>query len=380
MIKMVKVGDVTEIVSGFAFKSSFFSQDTSKMPLIRIRDIQRGHTETFYSGAYDPIFVVHAGDLLISMDGEFYLSVWQGKDALLNQRVCKISAKGDELLSDYLKYILPKKLKEIEDVTPFVTVKHLSVKKIREIEILLPSLEEQKRVVSILDQADSLRHKRKESIKLLEEYVLSMFVEMFGDPTMNPKKLPKHNLKEICHKITDGTHQPPPFSEKGVPFLFVRNIVHGYIDFDTKKFISDQTYSELTRNVKPERGDILYSTVGSYGKAVWVDTDRPFAFQRHIAHLKPNVKLIDRIFLTAQLNMPFVKRQADKCAKGVAQKTVNLSDIRKFEVIVPSREDQKKYVDFYMQKELVRNRMLSQQNELENQFNALMQETFGNSH
>jgi type I restriction enzyme S subunit len=118
-------------------------------------------------------------------------------------------------------------------------------------------------------------------------------------PFENPKGYPIHELEETCSRITDGTHQPPRFTEEGIPFLFVRNIVSGSIDFDTEKFITEETFAELTRRVKPERGDILYSTVGSFGVAVLVETDRKFAFQRHIGHLKPN-RQIDSGFLTAQ--------------------------------------------------------------------------------
>ena len=207
----------------------------------------------------------------------------------------------------------------------------------------VPPLAEQGRIVKLLDEADELRKLRAQADHRIARLGPALFHAMFGEPVDNPKGYAIHQLEEMCSRITDGTHQPPPFSDRGIPFLFVRNIVNGCIDFDTKKYITEKTFDELTRRVKPEPGDILYSTVGSYGVAVQVETDRKFAFQRHIGHLKPNQEQIDSDFLTAQLNTPCLKSQADQSARGVAQKTVNLAEIRKFKVLVPPLILQKEF-------------------------------------
>jgi type I restriction enzyme S subunit len=158
---------------------------------------------------------------------------------------------------------------------------------------------------------------------------------MFGDPATNPKGLPTTRLGDVCTRITDGTHQPPAWSATGIPFLFVSNVINGEITFDTEKFISDETYAELTRRCPITVGDVLYSTVGSYGVPAIVSTTRKFAFQRHIAHLKPDRSVLEPEFLRAMLASPPLKRQADRAARGVAQKTVNLADIREFLVLRP---------------------------------------------
>jgi type I restriction enzyme S subunit len=206
---------------------------------------------------------------------------------------------------------------------------------LKQFPIPVPPLAEQKRIVKLLDEADELRKLRVQADRRTANLIPALFHEMFGDPVENPKAYSVKRLSEVCNRITDGTHQPPAFSENGIPFLFVRNIVNGAIDFDTEKFITETTFADLTRSIRPERGDILYSTVGSYGVAVEVNTDRKFAFQRHIGHLKPNRDLIDAGFLTAQLNTPFVRSQANQAARGIAQKTVNLAEIRNFKVVVP---------------------------------------------
>lgn len=185
-IAKIKIGDVTDILSGFAFKSDLFSEDAG-FPVIRIRDVLRGRTETYYTGDYDERFIINDGDIVIGMDGNFNAARWKGGKALLNQRVCKITARSDVLDESYLFHFLPLVLKKIEDATPFVTVKHLSANGLRDEAIPLPALAEQRRIAAILDKADTLRAKRYEAFAHLDRLAQSIFVEMFGDPATNPK-------------------------------------------------------------------------------------------------------------------------------------------------------------------------------------------------
>jgi type I restriction enzyme S subunit len=114
---------------------------------------------------------------------------------------------------------------------------------------------------------------------------------------------------------------------------------------DTSKYITEETYYELTRRTPIDLGDTLYSTVGSYGIAVPVDTAERFCFQRHIAILKPNRDKVLPFFLTAFMNTPFIRHQADAAARGLAQKTVNLGDIKRFVGIQPPLSAQHAFVE-----------------------------------
>jgi type I restriction enzyme S subunit len=85
----VALAEVCGVLNGFAFKSALF-RTSDGMPLIRIRDILHGDTETYYAGDYDPSYLVEHGDLVVGMDGDFNCALWRGRPALLNQRVCKL--------------------------------------------------------------------------------------------------------------------------------------------------------------------------------------------------------------------------------------------------------------------------------------------------
>ncbi|MGL5936794.1 MAG: restriction endonuclease subunit S, partial [Cetobacterium sp.] len=194
---MVKLENLVSITSGFAFKSNLFSESEG-VPLIRIRDVVRGVTETFYTGEYSKEFIINNGDILIGMDGDFNRARWKGGRALLNQRVCKIKADESNLCDNYLYHFLPKALDSINEKTHAVTVKHLSVKGIRDIKIPLPPITEQKRIAAILDKADAIRQKRQQAIALADDFLRSVFLDMFGDPVTNPKGWEVIKLGSCC--------------------------------------------------------------------------------------------------------------------------------------------------------------------------------------
>lgn len=165
----VKISKHISLLSGFAFKSKKFNENGKGMPLIRIRDLQNSRIKTYYEGEFDKKYVIKQEDILVGMDGEFYVIKWSNKDALLNQRVCKISNSNKFINTDFLFYSLQPAIKKIHENTPATTVKHLSTKQINDIEILLPSLPEQTRIAAILSKIDSEIEKVERIIEQIEK-------------------------------------------------------------------------------------------------------------------------------------------------------------------------------------------------------------------
>lgn len=147
----VPLAEVATILNGAPFDSALFST-TEGMPLIRIRDVTTGQTNTYYTGTYEDVYLVQQGDLLVGMDGDFNSGFWGSKTALLNQRVCKISTTDSFYDKRLLTLALPGYLAAINANTPSVTVKHLSSKTIGEIGLPLPPHAEQTRIVAKLEE------------------------------------------------------------------------------------------------------------------------------------------------------------------------------------------------------------------------------------
>ena len=250
------------------------------IPIIRIRDVTSNSVSTFYDGPYKEEYVIYNGDILIGMDGKFNLIEWKGGKALLNQRVCKIIPLKNKVDKDFIKYLVPKSLKEIEDKTSFVTVKHLSVKKIREIELPDESIKTQQRIASILDDAAVLRDKTKQLLKEYDLLAQSIFLDMFGDVLNNPKSWKTKTIEELVVN-EKGSIKRGPFGGALKKEIFVKQ---GYLvyeqyhalnnDFNFERYYIDDKNFERLKGFEVKPGDIIISCSGVYlGKLAIIPKD-----------------------------------------------------------------------------------------------------------
>ena len=291
------LGDLLDIQSGYAFKSKLFS-NTAGMPLIRIRDLKNSRaTETFYTGEYDSQYVVTNDDLLIGMDGEFRCHEWKGGTALLNQRVCKLINFNDQLDKRFLLYGINKYLKEIEDITPFTTVKHLSAKTIRNIRFPLPPLDEQKRIVSILDQAfeglDRARANAEANLESVEELIKSTFEqELRGLDEAQECALSDHIelLTGFAFKSSGYVDDPD-----GMRLIRGDNVIPGEMRWDgAKKWPRSDTHNYVKYHL--QAGDLLIAMDRTWIKsgikyAVLTEADVPSMLVQRVARLRPKQSL-----------------------------------------------------------------------------------------
>lgn len=238
--------------------------------------------------------------------------------------------------------------------------------------MLIPqrSLQEQKRIVCELSKVQSIISARQQQLQKLDELVKARFVEMFSSC--------QHiaSMNELCSIITDGTHQPPKFQDNGIPFIFVSNLVNNTVTYNAEKFISEETYGELYKRTPIEIGDLLLSTVGSYGHVAVVVEDKKFLFQRHIAYLKPKHEIVNSFYLHAALLSPDGQRQIEEKVKGIAQKTLNLSEIKTILIPLPSIEEQKNFEVFVKQVDKSKVVIQKALDEAQVLFDSLMQQYF----
>ena len=144
-------------------------------------------------------------------------------------------------------------------------------------------------------------------------------------------------LADVCESITDGDHMPPPKADDGIPFITISNITEqNKIDFSNTMFVPSSYYDALADKRKPHSGDILYTVVGSYGIPVCIEQDTKFVFQRHIAILRPRSEVIKARYMFHAMQSGAFKAQADKAAKGAAQKTIGLSSLAEMTLPVPN--------------------------------------------
>ena len=245
--------------------------------------------------------------------------------------------EGTEISIPYLSYALSSLKWEGNRAVKGLTI---NKKTIAQRLFSLPPLHEQKGIAAELDALQELIDGYKAQLNDLDELIKSIFNKNFGDIHSNPYNFDIKLMQDVCSKITDGTHNPPKFVDSGIPFIFVSNIANYEISYLTKKHIDDASYNELWKSTPVEVGDVVYTSVGSYGNPAIVRTDKKFMFQRHIALLKPKHDIIDSEYLKWFLISPSGREQADNKAIGAAQKTLNLKAIKTFKVLVPPKEKQ----------------------------------------
>lgn len=202
----VLLSDIAEVLNGYAFPSSYFNSAGKGLPLIRIRDVMSGKTETFYSGPFENEFLVENGDLLIGMDGDFNSSYWCGGKALLNQRVCKISVFSNHYHKKFLGYLLPNYLNAINQNTSSTTVKHLSSATISNILLPLPPENEQVRIIEKLDTLLSDLDKGVAELKTAQEKLTQYRQTLLksavdGTLTKEWRKLNAHEIPETGEQL-----------------------------------------------------------------------------------------------------------------------------------------------------------------------------------
>lgn len=320
------------------------------------------------------------GDILFSAVGSFGVAVVVNTDQpfTFQRHIALIKLKKSKVDPYFLAFYLnsPYGRLQSEMAATGGSQRTVTLQALADFIIPLPPLAEQKRIAAVLGKCDRLRRTRRYALQLSDTFLQSFFLQMFGDPVTNPMGWDIAEIANVCVKITDGTHQPPRFTTTGVPFIFVQNIVKGEIDFSNTKYVSESTYEELTRNTKIEIGDILYSSVGSFGVAVQVLTKQKFIFQRHIAHLKPDQNKINPTFLCLQMNSDFVYSQAKIAARGVAQPTVNLSEIRELKIIAPPFPLQEKFAQIVKKFERFRTQQREAERQAEHLFQTLLHRAF----
>ena len=152
-------------------------------------------------------------------------------------------------------------------------------------------------------------------------------------------------LGNLLYKLTDGTHSTPTYTENGVPFISVKDISSGKINFSNTRFISKHEHQTLYKRCNPEKNDILLTKVGTTGIPIIVDTEKQFSLFVSVALLKFNNSLISNEYLAYAINSPLVQSQVKENTRGVGNKNWVMRDIANTILPLPPYEEQQRIVN-----------------------------------
>lgn len=288
--------------------------------------------------------IVKKGMLLVSFKLTLGRLAFAGKDLYTNEAIAALSIKNEkelskEFLYNFLSYFDWNNATE-GDVK--VKGKTLNKSKLKEIEIPLPPLSEQKRIVKILDEVFEEVEKAKEnaekslrnSRELFEAYLQSVFENGNGE-------WEKRSLGEI-YDVRDGTHDSPKYQTKGFALVTSKNLKRNGLNFDNIKYISERDYEKVNDRSKVDKGDILFAMIGTIGNPIVVEIDPDFAI-KNVALFKVS-KSQSNYFLRYYLASKMVVDKMARESKGTTQKFVGLGYLRDFKVLLPPLSEQKAIV------------------------------------
>ncbi|MBF4317564.1 restriction endonuclease subunit S [Vibrio anguillarum] len=266
------------------------------------------------------------------------------------------------------------------------TQKFVSLGNIRAFQIPLPPLEEQKRIAAILDKADAIRQKRKQAIDLADEFLHSVFLDMFGDPVTNPKGWEQVPLSTLSDKILNGTTPKggsDVYVEKGIAFLRSQNVWKKRIDLDDIVYLDDVTHAKMSKSSLKYK-DILITKTGrintdnsSLGRAaIYYGKDDEANINGHVylVRLKPdNVHEFIEFILTTKEYRDHIR---SVCVGGIDKRQLNKNHIEEFPIICPPSSQQQRFVKVLHQSQKVMDNYKEQLVEAQNNFSALTQKAF----
>ncbi|MED0652819.1 restriction endonuclease subunit S [Anoxybacillus geothermalis] len=249
----------------------------------------------------------------------------------------------------------------------------LSLGKIKQIPVVMPSLETQKKISAVLLKAQELIDKRKAQIEALDQLTQSVFLEMFGDPMLNKKQWPKKKLGNICSIVRGGSPRPiEKFLGGHIPWIKISDATKGdsiYLK-NTKEFIIEEGVKK-SRLIK--KGSLIFANCGvslGFARIITFDGcihDGWLAFEDI-----PNY--VNKIFLLKLLNQ--FTDYFRKTAPDGTQPNLNTTIMKNFEVILPPIELQNRFANIVLKIESQKDLLQKSLEELENNFNSLMQRAF----
>ncbi len=334
--------EICKIQYGYPFDSSLFSE-SGNFPLIRIRDVRRGYTETYTSECCSQEYIVNYGDILIGMDGEFNIAKWSSTQAYLNQRVCKLIPHSC-IDNGYLFFFMPKALKEIEARTPFATVKHLSAKELNRITVPFPKLEEQQRISFVLQSVVNIIELQKTQLQKIDQLAKSRFIEMFG-PYSQETTSAGSIMPYMRNGVSPSTHGK--FHEK---VLTLSAITPG--NFDEKAW-KDGCFVDCPPAEKRITASDFYMCRGNgnktlVGVGVYSNEDHPdLVFPDTVIAARIDKQKICLPYLAFAWKMPSVRSQIE-CSARTTNGTykINQQSISNIRLILPPISLQNEFASF----------------------------------
>lgn len=392
--KWVKAKGVIDIRDGTHDSPKY--QDTG-YPLVTSKNLIDGKID-FSSCSYisekDHIAIskrsaVDDGDILYAMIGTIGNPVIVEKEFEFSiKNVALFKFNNEEIYNRYFYHLLGSDIvsQQFNKSSRGGIQKFVALGSIRNLEIPLPPLDEQKRIAAILDKAETLRRKREKAIGLTDNLLRSVFLDMFGDPVANPKGWKVDRLNELSIKISSGSTPvggSKVYVDQGIPFLRSQNVWKRRLELDDVVYLDEATHTKMNKTSLKNR-DLLITKTGrintensSLGRAaMFTGEDDSANINGHVYLIRLKPEVINEFVLYIMTIIEYRDYIRSVCVGGIDKRQINKGHLEDFPIIAPPVELQQKFLERLQVIEKQKRALNKQLQLANNMFTSLTQQAF----
>ncbi|WP_319229961.1 restriction endonuclease subunit S [Draconibacterium orientale] len=383
----VKLKDYIQLTGGGTPSKENDTYWNGKIPWASVKDLKSDYitstvdTITKEGVENSATNIIPANTLLIATRMAVGKVAFAQVDMAINQDLKAISCRSG-IDKKFLFYLLKSKSKYFEKISSGATVKGIKINHILDLYVPLPPLPTQKKIAAILDAADAYRQKTKALIEKYDQLAQALFLDMFGDPVVNPKGWKKVNLKTFIQDVKNGiTRRPKTIEDNtGDKVLKLKHIRANYINYDCENRIKLTALEKEKFDVQID--DLLFIRVNGnpdyVGRcAIHVNINETVYYNDHIMRVRLNKKQLNIIFSSFFLNSTFGHKEILQHVKTSAgQHTINQQGLEKIKFIYPPVALQNKFAKELQLIEQQKQQALASLQKAEDLFNSLLQRAF----
>lgn len=362
----VKLGDIATCIQPGPFGSQLHNSDYSESgtPIIMPKDMIDGkisHSNLIFVGEEHTKRLcrhqVHAGNLMVARKGDVRKCVFitENEDGWMTGSDClKVALKESYCYPRFIYYQLRSPFigRWLEKISIGATMPSINTSLLSSIELVLPSLKEQKRIADILSAYDNLIENNQKQIKLLEEAAQRLYKQWFIDlrypghettPIVDglPKGWRNVTLGEVLSKITTGLNPRKNFvlGQGNNYYVTIKNMGDNRIYLDDKcDRVDNVALEKINKRSDLKTGDILFSGIGTIGRVYLIDIPtNNWNVSESVFTMRVNER-VSKEFLYLMLLSDDVQSYCDLHAHGVAQRGIRMADLKEYKFVLPENK------------------------------------------
>lgn len=376
------LGEICEIVGGKPRPKGEEPYKDGTIPFVRMRDLGKYHLtsnlteiESLLNSQYvheNSIRVIKKGSILIPRSGSVALNhrAVLGVDACIVSHICALELIDPNVNNLYLYYVL-RQVDMRKYMKKTTGLDLITFYDLRRINVPLPSINIQKDIVSILEKAEQLKQWRKDADKLANDYLSSVFIEMFGNPIANPMNWKEARTIDVANCIVPGRDKPKSFTGN-IPWITTEDLNHLGKTYNSGKDLglSLDEISEVHAKIIP-RNSVLMTCVGDLGLVSIAGRDMVINQQLHSFQCS---EAVNNIFL--MFNLSFFKPYMYKIATSTTVPYMNKKNCNSIPTILPPIEKQNRFAKIFEQNERVKVIQKQSKQKIDRLFSVLLQKAF----